>query len=260
MSSQPESKLNQLLQDWPKGTVATQRWLEERRVYRQLARRYVTSGWIERLGRGAFVRTGDAVDWMGAMYALQEQLGLTVRVGGATALNLKGYGQYLPIGTGAMVYLFSDNRERLPIWFVRHKWTVRIEHRCPNLFKGLSRTGLTSLDRGNFTVRASSPERAIFEVMHIATTNGAIDHALELFAGLTTLRPPVVQALLEGCRSAKVKRLFLWASENAGHKWLDEIDVRAVTLGKGKRTLYRGGRMDTKYEITVPRTEGLPDV
>ena len=64
MSSQTESKLNRLLKQWPKGTVATQPWLHQLGVPRQLARRYVSSGWMERLGRGAFVRPGEAVDWL----------------------------------------------------------------------------------------------------------------------------------------------------------------------------------------------------
>jgi hypothetical protein len=51
------------------------------------------------------------------------------------------------------------------------------------------------------------------EAMHVATANHALDHAVELHKGLTTLRPDVVQSLLEACTSVKVKRLFLWASE-----------------------------------------------
>jgi len=260
MNGRSESKLNKLLRDWPKGTVAAMPWLKGYGVYRQLAQRYVASGWIERLGRGAFVRAGETVDWLGAVYALQAQLGLNIRVGGLTALSLRGYGHYLPLGSGVWVYLFSDSRERLPSWFVRHKWNVKVRHRCVRLFEDLGQIALTDLDRGNFVVRASSPERAILEVMHLANTNSDVDQALELFAGLTTLRPPVVQELLEGCRSVKVKRLFLWAGESAGHKWLEEVDTRGVDLGRGKRMLYHGGRMDSNYRITVPRVEGLPDV
>ncbi|MCX6099522.1 MAG: type IV toxin-antitoxin system AbiEi family antitoxin domain-containing protein, partial [Candidatus Bipolaricaulota bacterium] len=46
----------------------------------------------------------------------------------------------------------------------------------------------------------------------------------------------------------------------AGHSWLDRLDLRKVTLGAGKRLLYKGGRLDTKYGITVPRSEEVPDV
>ena len=81
-----ESKLNQLLKQWPKGTVATATWLQKNGVYRQLARQYVASGWMESLGHGAFVRNGEKADWLGGLYALQMQLGLSIHVAAATAL------------------------------------------------------------------------------------------------------------------------------------------------------------------------------
>ena len=117
-----KSKINQLLQHWPKGTVAAGSWLKTHGVYRQLARRYAASGWIKPMGHGVFLRAGDVVDWFGALYALQTQLGLSVYAGGDTALSLNGLGQYLPMGDNAVVSLFSDRRERLPAWFTRHAW------------------------------------------------------------------------------------------------------------------------------------------
>ncbi|MBU1910113.1 MAG: AbiEi antitoxin N-terminal domain-containing protein, partial [Verrucomicrobia bacterium] len=67
-----DSKLNKVLKGLPQGTVATQAWLEKLGVYRQLARRYLSSGWLEHFGRGAFIRAGDSVDWLGAVHALHE--------------------------------------------------------------------------------------------------------------------------------------------------------------------------------------------
>jgi hypothetical protein len=69
-----------------------------------------------------------------------------------------------------------------------------------------------------------------------------------------------VQGLLEACRSVKVKRLFLWAAESAGHDWFSRLAPDRIDLGKGKRSIYRGGRFDAKYRITVPRQEGVPNV
>ncbi len=75
-----------------------------------------------------------------------------------------------------------------------------------------------------------------------------------------TLRPQLVQLLLEQCRSVKVKRLFLWSAEHVGHAWAEQVDPKRVDLGCGKRQLYKGGSLDPKYEITVPQAEELPDV
>ena len=255
MSSQTESKLNQLLKEWPRGTVATQSWLEGRGIYRQLTRRYLTSGWLQHLGRGAFVRAGDSVDWLGGLYALQRQLGLRVHVAALTALALKGSAHYLPLGKKTEVFLFGISRQRLPAWFLNHPWDVRVRYHCPKLFDRAVPAGLTQIKREAYTVEASAPERAILEVMHLATTNEAVEHAVQLMEGLSTLRPQVAQALLEACRSIKVKRLFLWAAQHSGHRWFDRMSPGVLDLGKGKRVLYRGGCLDATYQITVPPTE-----
>jgi len=183
-----------------------------------------------------------------------------VHVAGVTALLLNGFGHYLPLGRGYQVTLFGQPRQQLPQWFAQYHWEVTVAYLCPRLFTQCNDTGFIDLNRGAFTVKASAPERAILEVMHAATTNHAIDHALELCEGLTTLRPDLVTALLEACRSVKVKRLFLWASELCNHAWLSRVDISSVDLGSGKRALYRGGKFDTKYGITVPDTGGLPHV
>ena len=254
-----DSKINQLLKQWPKGTVATAPWLRTHGVSRQLARRYVATGWMQTLGHGAFVRAEDVVDWLGGLYAIQQQ-GLSVYAGADTALSLQGLGHFLPLGGKAEVHLFSERRERLPAWFSGHEWDVRIRHDCPCLFEAPAPEGFSEVRRGDFPVRVSAPERAILEVMHLATTNAAIDHVIDLMSSLTTLRPQVLQPLLEGCRSVKVKRLFLWAAAESGHEWLSRLAVERVDLGAGKRALYRGGRFDAKYRITVPKREGTADV
>ncbi|MEI8141186.1 MAG: type IV toxin-antitoxin system AbiEi family antitoxin [bacterium] len=250
-----ESKINNLLLKWPKGTVATAPWLRELGISRQLARRYASSGWIQSIGCGAFIRTGDAVSWLGGFYALQSQLKLSVYVGGDTALSLNGLGHYLPMGEESMVHLFSERRERLPAWFKKHAWGVKIQYHRPSLFKSTDQVGYMEVERGEFSLRISSPERAILEILHLATTNDAITHAVELMSGLSTLRPQVLQPLLEGCSSVKVKRIFLWAAESAGHEWFSRLTPERLDLGKGNRSLYRGGQFNSKYRITVPKEE-----
>ena len=59
--------------------------------------------------------------------------------------------------------------------------------------------------------------------------------------------------LLRQCRSVNVKWLFLWFAEWHGHAWFDRLDLEGVDLGSGKRMLVRGGHLDRKYRITVPK-------
>lgn len=251
-----ESKLNQLLKQWPKGTVATTSWLRQHGVSRQLARRYTTSGWLQPMGHGAFLRAGEPpVEWFGAVYALQTQLSLPVYPGAATALSLLGLGNNLPMGDKTAVTLFSDHSGRLPAWFTGYPWGVQLTCCASRFLKSNDPAVLSQVKHGEYSLRVSAPERAILEVLHLATTNAAIDHAVDLMAGLTTLRPQILQILLENCRSVKVKRLFLWTAETAGHEWFNRLALDRLDLGKGKRSLYRGGRFDPKYRLTVPKQE-----
>ena len=73
-----------------------------------------------------------------------------------------------------------------------------------------------------------------------------------LMEGLVSLRPKRMSRLLGECRSVKVKRLFLWFAERHGHAWLERLDRHGVDLGKGKRMLVRGGKLDSKFQITIP--------
>ena len=260
MSIQHRRKLNRLLQTIPQGTVITSSRLERLGISRQLAKKYVDSGWLVRLGVGAFARSGDQVEWQGGLHALQDQLGMTVHVAAHTALEVQGRSHYVPLGQRKRVVLVSDCREQLPVWFRSHPWPGRIEHHCLSLFRSVPGESTAKLDCGTFAVDMSLAERDMLEVMRLATRNDEIEHAHDLMPGLTTLRPAVTQPLLEACRSVKAKRLFLWSAETAGHAWFGRLFISRIDLGRGKRQLYTGGRLDPKYRITVPRTEELPGV
>ena len=64
--------------------------------------------------------------------------------------------------------------------------------------------------------------------------------------------------LLSDCKSIKVKRLFFWFAERHRFTWLPQIDQTKVNLGKGKRMLVKGGKLDPKYLITVPGDLNAP--
>lgn len=260
MTGKKPSKMNQVFRNWPKGTVATQAWLSQLGVSSKLANWHVGSGWLVRFGARAFTQPGDQVDWRGGLYALQTQLGMTVHVGGRTALELQGRSHFVPLGRQEKVILVSDQPEQLPTWFKNYRWDASLEHRCLSLFKRVLDKATAKLDCGGFEVVMSSAERAVMEQMRLARTNDDVEQAYQLMEGLSTLRPNVVQDLLVNCRSVKVKRLFLWSAERVAHAWFGRLDPSQVDLGKGKRQLYRGGRLNLKYQITVPKQEELPSV
>lgn len=82
MSRQSGTKINILLKKWPKGSVAVSSWLNEQGIYRQLIQAYQKSDWVNSIGGGAFVRSDDKINWIGALFAIQTQLKLPVHAAG----------------------------------------------------------------------------------------------------------------------------------------------------------------------------------
>ncbi|MFN5063478.1 MAG: type IV toxin-antitoxin system AbiEi family antitoxin domain-containing protein [Pseudomonadota bacterium] len=50
------------------------------------------------------------------------------------------------------------------------------------------------------------------------------------------------------------KRLFLALADAAGHAWMRNLDSMWIDPGRGPRTLVRGGKLHTKYKITLPES------
>jgi hypothetical protein len=260
MPGQKPIKINRLLQHWPKGTVATQTWLKQFEISRKLANWYVGSGWLVRFGPRAYVRPGDEAGWRGGLYALQTQLELSVHIGGLTALGFHGRAHFVPMGPGRKVTLISDRPEQLPAWFRRQRWHSDLAHHCTSMFHSIPDSAISRLDCGGYEVVMSSVERAIMELIHLCRNNNDILHAHELMRGLSTLRPDAAQTLLENCRSVKVKRFFLWSAESSSHSWFEYLDQSKISLGNGTRQIFKQGKLDKKYMITVPVQEELPSV
>jgi len=252
MHGQASTKLNRLLRVWPQGTVAASRWLEQQGAYQQLRQTYEKGGWIERIGQGGYIRAGEMVEWTGGLYALQRQLRLSVHAAAKTALQMHGYAHFLPLGKGAPVTLFGSAGVRLPGWFRRHAWGVSLCYVATRMFLDDPDMGLADKAMGNWSVRLSAPERAMMELLYLVPDRESFSEASLLMEGLTTLRPGLVQSLLEQCRSIKVKRLFMFLAEHHNHPWVKRLDLSKVDFGKGKRMLVKGGCYDTKYRITVP--------
>lgn len=143
----------------------------------------------------------------------------------------------------------------MPTWFKQCRWGVKIHYTATNLFAGEGDQGLTEKDIGSYRVNVSAPERALMEVLYAVPQQESYEEATLLMEGLTTLRPRVVRELLGNCASVKVKRLFMVLAESCQHAWVRKLDVSKVKFGKGRRMLVRGGRLDSKYNITVPNTE-----
>jgi hypothetical protein len=278
MGRQWQPKLNHLQQLLPEGLVVDSAWLQRHGYSRQLINKYVQHGWLQSPARTAYRRVGAISDsnalqqWELVVISLQLLLSLEVTPGGRTALELQGYGHYLPLG-GTTVHLYSPSA--LPSWVAQMPVTDTLTVHTTQLFEDetsaefeaiASSKGGKLLQRdkqSHYTSKAwgswnwplimSMPERAILELLAEVPQRETFEQADALIEGLSGLSPKRLNALLSECRSVKVKRLFMWFAERHHHPWFSRLDKKSIDLGSGKREIAAGGKLDKKYLITVPR-------
>jgi hypothetical protein len=274
MGSQNQGKLNWLQRDLPEGLVVDAAWLEQRGVSRQLRRKYVMNGWLVSAARGVYRRpapsdTTEPLPWQQLVVSLGALLSLPVSVGARTALELQGFAHYLAAGGPREVHLYTQ--KDMPGWVSHLRVDTRLVfHNATRLLRSgeippydskaeptspaLGNAGLTLQPSGlkSWPLVVSAPERAILELLDEVPDHETFHQADVLMEGLRNLSPRRLHTLLTECKSVKVKRLFFWFAERHDHAWLQKLDRSGINLGKGKRMLVRGGKLDTKYNITVP--------
>jgi hypothetical protein len=257
-TSHRRSKINQGLTSAPAGAVLGHKWLKSKGISPRNAAYYVTSGWLDRVGKGAYTLKSDAPAWLGAVFGLQQKEGTSIHPGGRTALELAGLAHFLSLGDQAPIYLFGRHGERLPLWLKRLPWAGRVRYVTSNFLPADLGLREYRTSAQSFTVRIATPERAILELLLQVTDEAGYEQARLSFEGLGTLRFDLVQTLLVQCNSVKAKRLFLHFADLHHHSWAKQLDLEKIDLGSGKRALVRGGRLDPHYLITVPQAAATP--
>jgi group I intron endonuclease len=247
-----QRKLVLLMNSWVRGTIKLSTELKRKGYEKDLLRKYLKSRWLESLGYGAYKLAGDDVKWFGAISVLQDQKNVSIHPGGKTALEIKGYAHYLS-QNHTNIQLYGNISESLPKWFTDQDWKVTLSYIQTKLFGDDTKKYLSDSGMQNVKIKVSTPEMASMEMLHLVPKGQSFDEAMKIMEGLTTLRPKMVQELLEKCNSVKVKRLFLYMAEKSQHVWLKELELNKVSLGSGKRVVVQNGVLDNKYNITVPR-------
>ncbi|MCW3467371.1 type IV toxin-antitoxin system AbiEi family antitoxin [Chitinophaga nivalis] len=250
MSTEMGTKINQLFHLQPPGAILQSSWLVRQGYSHDLQQRYKKSKWLQSIGTGAFIRTGESVSYEGAIYALQKQIGSNIHPGGRTALSLLGKAHYLELATKRIV-LFGGSNDKLPAWFKNYDWGYKIAY-YESSFLPLD-LGFTEIETKNLSIKISGPIRAMLECLYLAPQKQELIECFELMEGLNNLPPKQVQMLLENCNSIKVKRLFLYMAEKAAHSWFNYIDLKNIDLGSGKRSIVKNGVYIEKYKITIPK-------
>ena len=277
MGKQKQEKLNWLQRSLPEGLVADAAWLEKMGYSGALRKKYVAHGWLDRVARGVYRRPSPrlpeegeekGLSWESVVISLQTLLKAHFVVGGRTALELQGLAHYLSSTPQREVHLYGTDRR--PGWVLKLNLESRfVFHNAKRLFPNdvildVDNEGNDPLTRSSYMRQRwgkwdwplvlSSSERAILELLDELPERETFHQADMLFEGLRNLSPRKLQPLLRACRSVKVKRLFLWFAERHRPPWLNALDRAGIDLGKGKRVLAKRGKLDPKFDITVPES------
>lgn len=262
----------------PGGLPVTRQWLmqQNKGFDRHAIDNLLKSKQLTPLAQGVYMRPGTKLTWEGVVCYLQNILKTDLCVGGLTALELMGLGHYVGLSENKTVHLYG--KDLLPHWvnkalphveFVKHSalqglgasYLINDEYDTnkENLYSGdplgLIKEAPTGYESA-WPLTRSSPERAFLEILMGVPDTISFEHADQLMQGLTTLSPRRLEALLRKCQNVKVRRLFYWFAERYQYAWFkklpDPLMLDDLGLGSGNRMLIKGGKLDTKYRITVP--------
>lgn len=245
------TKIQQIIKNTPHTAILFSQWLTRQGIDARSQYSYMKSGWLERITKGVYKIRGMNPTLLAAISSYNMQLEKQCIVGAYTALELRGYAHYLPMGK-PNAYLFTDKSCKLPSWIVQMEWDMNVKYMTTS-FLGKDIIGTEPMTVDGQELLVSSPERAIMECLNLPDASSSLLDIYYIMEGLTALRPYLVETLLETCTSQKVKRLFLYMAEKADHSWYKAIDKSKIRLGTSRYMATPTGKYISKYNMTIPK-------
>ena len=242
------TKIKQIIDEIGGETLLFSSWLSTKGVNASEQATYVQNGWLEKVAYGVYKIAGANVSLFSALSAYNQQLDKQCTIGAETALALRGYMHYVPMGK-PLTFLFGKPNQKLPEWFMTYEWDRTLRYQTSSL---LETEGVDEMEIEGHRLWVSCSERAILECLNRPNATTSLLDTYYLMELLTTLRPKVLQELLERCSSVKVKRLFLYMAEKANHPWLKALDMSRIDIGSGRRMIVPQGKYVSKYNMTIP--------
>lgn len=249
MNIERGNKLNQLLQYWQPGGLFFSSWLNKTGYSDQLMQQYRKSGWFSALSKGVMFRTGDRISSFAAIYSYNTQLNKKFYVGAHSALELSGFNHYVPMGKPVLM-IGHHQREKVPEWMKETDFDYELKFFSTIIF---SKPQFTTITQSDFKILASAPEQAFLECLLLAPDQYDFMDLFYIMEQLSTFRSEVLQLLLENTGNIKVKRLFLYMAQKAGHDWFNRLDKSRIELGTGKHKLTNNGAYIPEYMMTIPK-------
>ena len=279
LNSERRHKLYEIV---PESLPVTREWLlrQSPEFNRHAVDNLLKSGQLIPVTQGVYMRPGTSLTWEGLVCFLQNIQKTDLTVGGITALELKGLAHYIELSNKRTVHLYG--KDVLPKWinqalrgveFIRHvslSPVDKLDLGSSGLVNDEYDTSLKKLYNGDAHINSlvptgkanawpltrSSPERAFLEVLSDVPDEVSFEYADQLIQGLTTLSPHKMEKLLKRTHNIKARRLFYWFAERYHYAWFKKLpslsSLDQLGMGTGNRVLVKGGKLDTKYKITVP--------
>ena len=241
--------LEQVLQE---GQVVNRGWLYERGISRPRVDYALRAGKLESIAHGVYRLPGPSLKWEHVVYSLNE-MGYQVHVGSRSALELQGHAHYLPAGGTKRLDLFGPTK--LPAWVLNFSDGYQFTQHNRRLFKNVPVETIILQPFGawDWPIPYSTVELALLELLAGIETTADFSLADKFFESAVNLRPSLLNLLLHQCKQVKAKRLFLWFSDRHNHDWLSVLETSNLDIGSGKRMIVKGGTLNSKYQITVPK-------
>jgi hypothetical protein len=225
-----QSKLNKLYTLLPAGSPVTSAQLAAMGISADLAVHYARAGWLQRLAKGVYSRSGESLQLHPSLVVLQRQVA-GLHVGGKTALEWYGVRQY--VSQQSVLHLYGWATARLPEWFVKH---FPSEYHRKRLFKEKPELmlGVGRFENRDNAPLVSTPERALLELLDEVGVRQPLQEAREIAEGTYNLRAEVLIDLLKHCTSVKTVRLCLTLARELSLPWAGKLDAAVLPKGSAR--------------------------
>lgn len=230
MATTEKRILKQLYAQTVAGTPLTSADLAAFGVSADLAVHYVRSGWLHRLARGVFVRTGEEPNLHASLHLLERMIP-GFHVGGKTALDWYGVRHY--VAQQEQLHLYGANAVKLPAWFTER---FPAEYHRKRLFTEPTEKPLhvAALEGREGAPLVSAPERAMLELLSEVGVRQPLQEAKELMESTFNLRAEVLQELLKRCTNVKTVRLCLQLGRASSLPWAQKLDAAELPTGSAR--------------------------
>lgn len=219
----------------------------------QLLQKYYQNNWTKKISKGVYYSETEDISLFDVIHALVEQAGFKIHIAGISALKVFGYYEQIDFRS-KYVLVYSQKRIFKPKWLkiIELKKNFKIELVYRTFLKTDEFIKEVYVEKK--PVPVSIPERAVLEAINEIRNYEDYIEFLKVFETIINLNPQHLDELLISCKSVKVKRLFLFLSENYKKPYFEKLNLNKYNLGNGVREVFKSkdNKYISKYKLMVP--------